>query len=214
MLREATIALLRAQGHHAYGAMCAEEIDEAGGAELPDLYLIDINLPGEDGLKLARRLRQARPTVGIIMATARTQLNDRIAGYDHGADIYLPKPVDPAEMLAAISALTHRIRPSDDDHPLRLDAQRLQLQGPLGTVSVSATESQLLVALAQASLQTLERWQIATHLNVSHADRQRANLDVRMSQLRKKLREAGADDGCLQSIRNHGYRLCVPISVV
>ncbi len=214
MLREVTVALLLAHGHQARGAMCAEEVDDMeGAAALPDLYVIDLNLPGEDGLSLARRLRQARPGVGIVMATARTRLDDRVAGYGNGADIYLPKPVDPTELLAAVQALGQRIRPPGTEaQALRVDAHRLRLHGPLSTVALSAAETQLLVALAQAAQQTLERWQVAVHLKLDGDDVQRANLDVRLSQLRKKLREAGAADPCLQAIRNHGYRLCVPIT--
>lgn len=213
MLREVTVALLQAHGHQARGAMCAEEVDDLPGLELPDLYVIDLNLPGEDGLSLARRLRRARPGVGVIMATARTQLADRVAGYGHGADIYLPKPVDPAELLAAVQALGQRIRQVPQEQLLQLDVQRLRLQGPQGElVHLTPTEVQLLVALSQAAQQTLARWQVAVHLKLDTAGSQRTNLDVRLSQLRKKLREAGAPEPCLQAIRNHGYRLCVPLT--
>lgn len=213
MLRDATIALLRENGHDARGARCAEDVDDLRGMSLPDLYVIDLGLPGEDGLSLARRLRQARPGVGIIMATARTLIDDRVAGYHSGADIYLPKPVDPVELLAAIRALSHRIKPAVSEHALQLDVQRLRLRGPSGDVTLTATEAGLLTALAQANLQTLERWQVAVHLKLDDGEGQRASLDVRLSQLRKKLRDAGAGEPCLQSIRNHGYRLCLPISI-
>lgn len=213
MLRDATIALLHKNGHDARGVRCAEEVDDLRGMSLPDLYVIDLGLPGEDGLSLARRLRQARPSVGIIMATARTLIDDRVAGYQSGADIYLPKPVDPVELLAAIHALSNRIKPAVSEHALQLDVQRLRLRGPVGEVTLTATEARLLTALAQVNLQTLERWQIAVHLKLDDGEGQRASLDVRMSQLRKKLRDAGAGEPCLQSIRNHGYRLCLPISI-
>lgn len=211
MLRDATVAMLQSHGHRARGVLCAEDLD-ALDAALPDLYVIDLNLPGEDGLSLARRLRQARPGVGIVMATARTQLHDRVAGYGSGADIYLPKPVDPAELLAAVRALGQRIRPADSGQALRLNLQGLRLAGPQASVVLSAAEAQLLVALAQAPLQTLERRQVAVHLKLDSRDALRTNLDVRLSLLRKKLREAGAPDPCLQAIRNHGYRLCVPLA--
>lgn len=211
VLRELTVALLQSRGHHARGVVRAADVDALDGPP-PDLYVIDLNLPGEDGLSLARRLRQARPGVGIVMTTARTQLHDRVAGYGSGADLYLSKPVDPAELLAAVQALGQRLRPVDDGQGLRLDVQGLRLRGPLTSVVLSAAEAQLLLALAQAPQQTLERWQAALHLKLDSRDAQRANLEVRLSQLRKKLREAGAPDPCLQAIRNHGYRLCVQIA--
>ncbi|MBN9429504.1 MAG: response regulator transcription factor [Burkholderiales bacterium] len=213
MLREATVAMLRANGHHASGAMCAEEVDDHPSHGLPDLYVIDLSLPGQDGLSLARRLRSARPAVGIIMATARTRVDERVAGYANGADIYLPKPVDPSELLAAIAALGKRIRPVPAEAALRLQRDRLQLLGPLASVALSPSEAQLLGALAQAEGQTLERWQVAVHLSLAGKDVGRASLDVRLSQLRKKLHEAGAEAPSLRSIRNHGYRLCVPVLV-
>lgn len=218
MLREATVTMLRAHGHRVQGVTCAEEVDELSTAldrllsDAPDLYVIDLSLPGEDGLSLARRLRHVRAGVGIVMATARTQLEDRINGYDHGADIYLPKPVAPDELLAAVNALGHRIKPPSDEDALELDMRRRQVTGPNGAVALSAAEAQLLLALAQASLQTLERWQVAVHLGLDTDDAPRANVDVRLSQLRKKLRDAGAPESCLQAIRNVGYRLCVAIT--
>lgn len=88
------------------------------------------------------------------------------------------------------------------------------LTGSADAVQIAATEAQLLTALTQPPRQTLERWQVAIHLKLDDAQGQRANLDVRQSQHRRKMREAGATDPCLQSIRGDGYRLCAAVRVV
>lgn len=214
VLRDATVAMLRAHGHAAIGLYCAEEVDERPAAALADLYVLDLALPGQDGLALARRLRAARPGVGIVMTTARTGIDARVAGYGSGADIYLPKPVDPAELLAAVQALGQRLRPVDTATPgFQLDVQQQRLTGRSGAVLLTRTETVLLAALAQADEHQLERWQVATHLGLDHRLVDRANLDVRVSQLRRKLLEAGAERPALQAVRGRGYRLCVGVSV-
>lgn len=215
LLREATVAMLRANGHAALGLFCAEEVDEQPAAALADLYVVDLNLPGQDGLALTRRLRAARPGVGIVMVTARTGIDARVAGYGSGADIYLPKPVDPAELLAAVQALGQRLQPSAvGGEGLRLEALGQRLAGPAGAVALTLAESQMLTAFAQAAAQTLERWQVAQLFGLGDRAGDRATLDVRVSQLRHKLLQAGAERPGLQAIRGHGYRLCVPLVVV
>ncbi|WP_326544102.1 response regulator transcription factor [Pseudorhodoferax sp.] len=214
LLREATVATLCAHGHHAVGLVCAEDVDTLAGAALPDLFVIDVGLPGEDGFGLAQRLRAARPAVGIVMTTARTRIGDRVAGYGSGADIYLPKPVDPAELLAAVHALGQRLRLADPAAgQLRLDVQQQLLHGAGGTVPLTHAEALLLAALAQAAARTLDRWQVAVHLGLDRRLADRSSLDVRVSQLRRKLLQAGAPRPAVQAIRGHGYRLGVPVSV-
>lgn len=106
-LRVATAQLLRAQGHHAYELECAEDKDTLVGGDLVHLYLIDLNLPGEDGLHLAQR--QIHPQAGLIMLSARGGAGHMSAGYQSGADVYLVKPVSPTVLLAAIAAVRWRL---------------------------------------------------------------------------------------------------------
>lgn len=90
-LRELTVEVLNQQGHHAVGFPGAEELNDVFSGF--DLLIVDLNLPGEDGLSLARRFRLALPDAGIVMVTAREQAADKVRGYESGADIYLTKPV-------------------------------------------------------------------------------------------------------------------------
>ena len=99
-LRAATLAYLQKHGHYVRGVSMAEDIDDMTGGFFPDVYIIDLKLPGENGLSLTRRLRASHPDAGIIITTARTQFDDKLMGYESGADHYLPKPVHPKELLA------------------------------------------------------------------------------------------------------------------
>ncbi len=212
-LREVTVALLNEHGHQAVGLASAEAVDDEAGGRVADLYLIDLNLPGEDGLSLAQRIRSAHPAVGIIMVTARMQAEDKVQGYASGADIYLPKPVGPDELLAAIGALARRVNPPAPPSAvtMALDQQRLVLRGPLLELHLVCAEATLLRALAIAPGQRLAYWQINEALGQLPDELNKASLEVRMVRLRKKLMQASGDGAALKSIRGHGYQLCVPL---
>lgn len=105
-LREITVELLSAEGHQVIGVDSAEAA--SAHASDVDLMLVDLNLPGEDGLSLTRRMRSARPDLGIIILTARGLPGDIKLGYDAGADLYLPKPVEFEQLMAAIAGLPQR----------------------------------------------------------------------------------------------------------
>ena len=210
-LREATLAMLEQAGYQAIGADSAEALDETPLTRAPDLYVLDLNLPGEDGLVLASRLRKAQPRAGIIITTARTQTHDRVTGYAVGADIYMPKPVDPQELLAALTALAKRLRRDDNGQGLRLNDDQLLLRGPQGECRLADSEVRLLIALSSAKDQTLERWQVAAQLNPEREDISADNLQNRISQLRRKMTSCGAEGDVIKAIRGSGYRLCVPL---
>ena len=150
-----------------------------------------------------------------IITTARTQLSDRLIGYAVGADIYLPKPVDPQELLATLAALAKRVRPAmPDAATLTLSDQQGVLSGPAGEARLTEGEKRLLVALAMAKDQSLERWQVALHLNPDNDDMNADNLQNRISVLRKKLGVCGVDGQLLKAVRGLGYRLAVPLVVL
>ena len=187
-LRHATEKVLRQAGFEVVGLSCAEDLDDQHGARLYDGYVIDLNLPGEDGLSLAMRLRKARPKANIVITTARTDLNDRVKGYEAGADIYMPKPVEPEELVAALRGLVARSKLATRiECGLQLDARQLLLAGPSGRVKLAASEARVLMALAQAKNHTLERWQLMVQLSPDGEDITNDSLQVRLSQLRKKI---------------------------
>jgi DNA-binding response OmpR family regulator len=214
-LRNVTVQVLTDVGHYALGLSCAEEVEDALGRFVPDLFVIDIGLPGEDGLSLCSRLRASHPSVGIIMATARSDLHDKVQGYACGVDIYLPKPVDVAELLAVVSALARRVKNvsvADADTALTLHEQTLT--GPAHNVSLTQHEALLLAALARAPRQTLEHWQVA--LNLGHASDEepsKSSIEVRVARLRKKLALVSGNAQTLKAIRLQGYKLYVVVRV-
>lgn len=208
-LREATVDFLQTQGHQVMGVASAEDVDDTPTRDLPDLYLVDVNLPGEDGFSLAQRIRKSQPLAGIVLMTARGQLNDRLEGYTAGADNYLIKPVEQAELLICIHNLACRIKTSTQPQQegLTLDMQTLRLSGPKGQSTLSHGESLLLAAFCRAAGQKLERWQAMQLVDPQDKGLLPANLEMRISALRKKLSSCGAPDDAIRTLRGFGYAL-------
>jgi DNA-binding response OmpR family regulator len=214
-LRQMTVQVLREHGHSVIGLACAEELDNTPAALLTDLYIIDLGLPGEDGVSLAQRIRQANAHVGIIMVTARNELMDKVTGYENGADIYLPKPVSLDELLAAINSLARRIKAESNgkQNTLLLELHHFQLVGPTGKTTITASDTILLSALAQAPGQRLETWQLAEMLSKDVEAFNKASLEVKIVRLRKKITQVGGSEEAIKSIRLYGYQLCVPLKL-
>jgi DNA-binding response OmpR family regulator len=209
-LRETTRHVLEDEGYCVTALSCAEELPEQYA--LFDLALIDLNLPGEDGLSLARRIRKTHPNIGLIMITARRLPEDRSRGYINGADIYLVKPVGLEELLAAIGALRRRLTPSVGGSALSLNLQGLFLSCDDGTrVALLANEATLLAALVTSQNQRLELSVMIEILGKEGAADPKSALELQIVRLRKKLKQAGAQDPVIQSIRGWGYQLCPDI---
>jgi len=214
-LREVTVEALRSMGHNAVGVDCAEALADEIGAFPIDLMVIDLNLPGEDGISLTRRLRAAQPEIGIIMVTARNRINEKLSGYESGADIYLTKPTSLEELGAAVRALARRIKGYQQARPaFMLNLAALFLQGPRNGVSLSAHETAMLTVLARAPGHRLESWQLIELSGKGEADFSKHALEVQIVRLRKKLMQAGAVDQPIKAVRGLGYQLCIKITVV
>ena len=220
LLRTVTDSVLTEAGHKVLALSCAEEVDEAISGMSPDLYILDLNLPGEDGTSLARRIRRSHPRVGIIMTTVRAEVADRLDGYESGADIYLPKPTDPAELLATVEALGRRLgREQLDEIPLGnsvllLSTQTMRLVGVRQQVLLTFSEVHLVCGLARTAGGILERSQIASILSMDMDVKSTASLEMRVARLRRKLTQASGHDNPLRAVRGVGYKLCVPITVI
>jgi DNA-binding response OmpR family regulator len=219
-LRDSLVELLSAKGHATIGFSCAEDLDDSPAMDVLELVLVDLNLPGEDGLALVGRLKRAYPGMRVIMMTSRTAVQDRVRGYDAGADIYLPKPIHEAELLAAVRALTRKPlaggsnAPDAAPHALRVDTRALRLSGPVQASALSTGECALLAALARAPAQRLEYWKLMSVLELDlDASGGRAMLAVRMTRLRNKVVAVGGELDALKSVRGFGYQLCVPVEV-
>lgn len=219
ILRSMLKQALEEAGHQVMALSCAEELEDVAGGRPADIFIIDLNLPGEDGLSLTDRVRTAYPLTGIIIVTAWPSLKDKLEGYARGADLYLTKPLEVPELCAAVSALGRRRQRIDDllmqRQTFTLSQQRMTLsQTGQSPVNITAAETAMLVAFSRAPGQRVAYWQIAENLGLDLQNYPKSSLEVRIVRLRKKLVEAGADAGSIEAVRNHGYQLCIPIQVI
>lgn len=167
------------------------------------VLVLDLGLPGEDGLSIARRLRQTHPALGIVALTARGRLSDRIKGLNEGVDLYLVKPVDIAELAAAIRAVARRVTQIEVHCPVwRLETLGHLLVRPDGEqVSLTVTEFQLMSAMAGDNSRPVSRDNLIRAIGRNPDAYDPRALEVCLSRLRAKL---GSDDP-IKAVRNLGY---------
>lgn len=214
-LREAMCDVLSKDGHDVVGVSMAEEVDDEATGFVSDLYIIDINLPGEDGISLAQRIRRSQPDVGIVIVSARSSVDDRIGGYKSGANIYLTKPLSLEELRAVVEGFVQRLISAEVTRAssVVLNPRKMLVMGPSGKTQVTQSEVSLLAALSRAPECSLERWQVAVHLGHGQ-EITKENLEVKLGRLRKKLVACGAEAPAILSIRGVGYRLTTPLEVI
>jgi len=180
-----------------------------------DVILLDITLPGMDGLEVCRRLRLARISSPILMITARDTLNDKVIGLDSGADDYLVKPFQVAELLARIRALLRRGTGGSAElqvADVTLDPASRTVRRAGSELPLSATEYALLEYLMRNAGRTLTRSMILEHVWQYDFDGNDNVLDVYVSYLRKKL-DRDRSSSLIQTVRGVGYRMTEPARV-
>jgi two-component system OmpR family response regulator len=179
-----------------------------------DVAVIDWMLPGRDGPAICRAVRSARLPTALLLLTARTQVEDRVAGLDSGADDYLSKPFSFDELLARIRALSRRFTvPAGDSFELRaadlvMDLRAHTARRGESPLDLSATEWKLLEYLLRHPGQALTRGQILDYVWSFESEVQPTLVDVYISYLRAKLSRPGQSDP-LETVRGVGYRLRV-----
>lgn len=212
--REVLIEHLQRRGFRTFACGEAEALEDELGGVHADIYLLDLNLPGEDGVSLARRLRAAEPNAGIVMLTARSTLEDRLNGYDGGADAYLTKPVALSELDAVLASLARRVG-ARTPALFQLDIVTQALRGPAGVVTLSSGQAELIAALARAPGRQLETWQVMERLGRSPVEGYRTSaLQVAITRLRERLSAVGAEREALKSVREIGYVLRIDVDVI
>jgi two-component system OmpR family response regulator len=182
----------------------------------PDLVVLDIMLPGEDGFSICRRLR-ATSRVPVIMLTARGDDIDRIVGLEMGADDYLPKPFNPRELLARIRAVLRRMEQPLDQPRRRLSVGVLIVDLDARTVwdaagaeiELTSAEFELLACFITRPGRVLSRDQLMDWTRGRRADALDRTIDVQLSRLRKKIEGNGAP--LIKTVRSAGYILAVPV---
>ena len=179
----------------------------------PDMVVLDVMMPGESGLELTEALRrEQRNDMPVLLLTARGAPEDRIAGFEAGADDYLGKPFEPRELVLRIRALLRRAPapPPEPAGPVQLgvlsfDVERGELRGPEGVVRLTGGEAALLTALARKPNEVLSREDIAAGLGMDEAG-ERA-IDVQVTRLRRKLEVEPREPRFLHTVRGRGYVL-------
>jgi two-component system phosphate regulon response regulator OmpR len=175
-----------------------------------DLLVLDVMMPGQNGLDFARDLRGAGSTLPILMLTARTEAEERIAGLEAGADDYLPKPFEPRELLLRIAAIMRRVpRPPEGPKPIRLgrwrfDPDRSELIDGTETVRLTDVETSLLSVLAETPGGIVTRDELVDR---SKAAVNARSIDVQVNRLRRKIEVDPKAPRYLQTVRGSGYVL-------
>jgi two-component system phosphate regulon response regulator OmpR len=181
----------------------------------PDLMVLDVMMPGESGLALTASLRSdLGDIVPVLLLTARGTPEDRIAGFESGADDYLGKPFEPMELVLRIRALLRRAAPRGEAAApsgpvplgaLSFDVSRGELSGPAGVQRLTGGEAALLTALASKPNEVLSREDIAVALDMDDAG-ERA-IDVQVTRLRRKIETDPREPRFLHTVRGRGYVL-------
>lgn len=213
-LREVFSDCLTADGFQVFSAACAEDLDEIFINNRADLLILDINLPGEDGLSIAKRYRNAYPAISIIFLTVRSDSKDKIVGYESGADLYLPKPVSAEELHAAVMSIYRRVKDHLDFHvhPV-LDVKARELSYQSRKTSLTSQELKILKALIESLDNTLEYWQFFELLDKDMTDTNKKSLAVFIYRLNKKLEEIGIKNSPIQVVWKIGYRLITKMTI-
>jgi DNA-binding response OmpR family regulator len=186
-----------------------------------DLVLLDVMLPGRDGFSILQELRRARPTLPVIMVTARGAESDRVRGLSDGADDYVVKPFSALELLARVEAVLRRspARPADV-HALEapecvIDLERREAILRNGIVhQLSQREADMLRFLAANRGRAIDRNELIQHVwGLNPRGLETRTVDMQIARLREKLREGSADTSIIQTVRGKGYMLADSVKV-
>jgi two-component system phosphate regulon response regulator OmpR len=216
-VRETVAEYLASHGYETAQAADGAAMRKALGAAVPDLVLLDVRLPGEDGLALARWLRE-RHDLAIIMVTAAGEVIDRVVGLEVGADDYIAKPFDLRELLARMKSVLRRAERSKAAAPAagasrrvafgacQLDLDRHQLIGAKGEdIPLTAMEFDLLRAFAEHPNRVLSRDRLLTLTRNREWEPFDRSIDIRIARLRKKIEDDPDNPKTIKTIRGSGY---------
>ncbi|MCT8158715.1 response regulator [Pseudoruegeria sp. SHC-113] len=180
-----------------------------------DLIVLDVMMPGEDGISLTRSLREDIATP-ILLLTARGETEDRIAGLEAGADDYLAKPFEPKELLLRINAILRRAPAAASEAegpkvlalgPVRYDVTRGEMWQGQELIRLTATESALMKIFAAHPGEPLSRTQLVEDLGRDKGQAQERAVDVQITRLRRKIESDPRQPRYLQTVRGAGYML-------
>lgn len=223
-ISELVADLLEREGFEACVCSNGGELDRLVGRRRVDLVLLDLMLPGEDGLSICRRLQAAPVAIPVIMVTAKGDDVDRILGLEFGADDYLPKPFNPRELIARVRAVLRRTRNSHrpQARPGRryrfagwmLDSGSRELLDSAGrAVDLTGGEFDLLIALLDHPQRVLTRDQLLDWTRGRDAGPYDRTIDVQLSRLRRKLEDDPREATIIRTVRGGGYLFAPRVEV-
>lgn len=215
-IRDLVGDLLEREGYDVGRCRNGTELDRLIERRRVDLVLLDLMLPGEDGLSICRRLHNAPVRLPVIMITAKGDDIDRILGLEIGADDYLPKPFNPRELVARVRAVLRRTREAHRPAPVSgrhyrfsgwtLDAGSRALSDPQGqSVELTGGEFSLLLALLDHPQRVLTRDQLLDWTRGRDAGPFDRTIDVQLSRLRRKLGDDPKHPDMIRTVRGGGY---------
>jgi two-component system, OmpR family, response regulator len=200
-----------------------EALDAKLAANGFDILILDLNLPGEDGFSICRRVRAAGD-MPIVIVTAQGEDVDKILGLEMGADDYIVKPFNPRELLARIRAVLRRTEPQSRDEPApsnqsfhflgwRVNLLAREVVSPTGMkVAMTGAEFDLLHALCENPNRVLTRDQLINMTHGPTAGPFERSIDVLISRLRQKIEKDPKNPTMIQTVRSEGYMLSAPVS--
>ena len=211
-LRSILIEDISIAGYVVQGAESAKQLDELFSAHTFDILIADVNLPGEDGFSIAARYKKQHPNLVIVMLTARTAVEDKVGGYEAGADLYLTKPVSNAELLAAIGSVSRRVNAQKSPSAVVLNLKKMTLTADKA-VDLNRQEALIIKALAESPSSNLPYYQLLELCHERVDEASKAALEVRITRLRKKFVDAGVEKS-FRALRGDGYQLLVDVQIV
>ncbi|MDP6192602.1 MAG: response regulator [Paracoccaceae bacterium] len=181
-----------------------------------DLIILDVMMPGQDGISFTADLRTLQNNTPILLLTARGETEDRIKGLEAGADDYLPKPFEPKELLLRINAILRRMPDLKEDQMmpktlslghLKYDVARNELWEGETQIRLTTTESQLMKIFTSALGEPISRVDLVTSLGRDISSAQDRAIDVQITRLRRKIEVNPGQPRYLQTVRGAGYML-------
>jgi two-component system phosphate regulon response regulator OmpR len=181
-----------------------------------DLIILDVMMPGQDGISFTAKLRNLKNNTPILLLTARGEIEDRIKGLEAGADDYLPKPFEPKELLLRINAILRRMADLKEEQimpktlnfgNLKYDVARNELWEGEDQIRLTTTESQLMKIFTSALGEPISRANLVTSLGKAVSSAQDRAIDVQITRLRRKIEVNPSKPRYLQTVRGAGYML-------
>ena len=181
-----------------------------------DLIILDVMMPGQDGISFTAKLRNLKNNTPILLLTARGEIEDRIKGLEAGADDYLPKPFEPKELLLRINAILRRMADLKEEQimpktlnfgNLKYDVARNELWEGENQIRLTTTESQLMKIFTSALGEPISRANLVTSLGKAVSLAQDRAIDVQITRLRRKIEVNPSKPRYLQTVRGAGYML-------